>query len=186
MKCTIVGCRSNYVPTKKENKAKKSCTKVFRGPRNVDELQRWTRSLPFKKFICILIWTRLTGDFHKIPSLRTDPRKFPSQAWGFGHLSMVGMSLGGHRTTVRGLRWREWIPRALGSWAERCIYLHAEYPWMGGLRLLAFAYFLFPLEVNKLLTAIWDTRKGKPRLRVDSTNLLYDFVHLLKIFRNLW
>ena len=34
--CHILGCRSNYVPTKKENKVEKQHIKVFRLPRNGD------------------------------------------------------------------------------------------------------------------------------------------------------
>ena len=62
-KCLIPGCKNNYVPKKKENKVEKSYVKVFRLPRNANELQLWTKSLPYKnlKFnnnsvICMKHW----------------------------------------------------------------------------------------------------------------------------------
>ena len=62
-KCNIPGCRSNCVPRKKENKVEEQCIKVFRLPRNNDELQLWITNIPFKnlKFnqnsvICVKHW----------------------------------------------------------------------------------------------------------------------------------
>ena len=44
----ITGCRSNYVPTKKENNAEKQYIKVFRLLRNADEQHLWFKDIPFK------------------------------------------------------------------------------------------------------------------------------------------
>ena len=41
-------------------------------------------------------------------------------------------------------------------------------------------------RTNQPLFKKYETQEGKPWLRVDGTYLLYDFVHLLKTFRNLW
>ena len=62
-KCGIPGCRSNYVPTKKEGNKGKSHIKVFRLPQNKEDLQLWMKSLPFKNLnfssnsvICVKHW----------------------------------------------------------------------------------------------------------------------------------
>ena len=47
-KCYISGCRSNYVPTKKENNVEKQYIKVFRLLRNADEQHLWIKDIPFK------------------------------------------------------------------------------------------------------------------------------------------
>ena len=41
-------------------------------------------------------------------------------------------------------------------------------------------------RANQSLFKKYEAQEGKPWLRVDGTYLLYDFVHLLKTFRNLW